>query len=751
MGRARPAMPPVGRDPALDLVRGVALGRVVLWHAFGAAWLTWVVAAVPSMFFVSGSLLAASFARRPWPAVLRARLRRLLVPFWGYAAAVVAVVAVVAATTGRAGWSTRALTPWVVPWTDPSTPAWTDGWGASHLWYLRALLWVLLLSPVAWWAWTRWRLVVPVALSIAVVTVHFASETTAQRSVWWWRLGDLALYGLFVVAGFAHRDGRFRAVGAARLAAIGAGFAAATVALVTIEGPPPDWVVNDSHLVHLLVGAAWLCWFGAAAGWLRSLASGRAAGAVRWASSRSLTIYLWHPLAIVAAYWLFSRLGRRIAGLPGTVGLLAAVVLGIAVIVALAGPLEDLAARRHRTRTTHPTRRSTWVLTLRVLVATAAVTVAVAVSPRTGSGSSAVDLPVAPSRAPMPLEFVEVGRSGARTTGQDLHWSVLTPSGFLATEPPPRVDEPADPAVRQLLDDFVTSTSATVVDVAVISSGTRWVSAAAEDGSADPDEVFRAHSATKLLTAMLVYMAVDEGRIDLDAPIGDLQSVALGPFADVTPRELLAHRTGLRDYKDVVDEETLASQPDIADVVRRTVLAGPLFEPGTAMGYSSTNSLVLGLLLEQRYGVPYETLADERVLTPLGLDSSYVDRAGGRGLSASGGLVTTVSDLALLTDAWFGGLASRDDGLLDAIVESVGEQGVGDGVMAYCPCTTDGTERWVRWYGYHGAMVQTMHQLSPGLTIVVRTDWGLQGADGIGAQVTALAGAIADLWHVTPA
>src|SRR5918912_513496 len=84
------------RDPALDLLRGVALVRVVLWHTFAKTWMT-VFAAIPLMFFVAGTLLAASGERRRQRDVVGRRMRRLLLPLWAYGL-VVAVATAVRAT-----------------------------------------------------------------------------------------------------------------------------------------------------------------------------------------------------------------------------------------------------------------------------------------------------------------------------------------------------------------------------------------------------------------------------------------------------------------------------------------------------------------------------------------------------------------------------------------------------------------------------------------------------------------------------
>lgn len=69
------AVASVGRDPALDLLRSIALARVVLWHTFAATWMTFF-AAIPVLFFVAGALLAVSRDGRSYPSVVRGQGRR---------------------------------------------------------------------------------------------------------------------------------------------------------------------------------------------------------------------------------------------------------------------------------------------------------------------------------------------------------------------------------------------------------------------------------------------------------------------------------------------------------------------------------------------------------------------------------------------------------------------------------------------------------------------------------------------------
>ena len=138
------------RDGFLDVVRSLSILRVVLWHTFGAAWITYFVSAVPAMFFVTGSLLARSFDRRGAKATLIDRGRRLLVPLWLFTATSWFVMAI----ANRLSPSPKTALPWaqllwwILPLDDPRGSLWEAGWLSSPLWYLRAMTWLLLVAPL---------------------------------------------------------------------------------------------------------------------------------------------------------------------------------------------------------------------------------------------------------------------------------------------------------------------------------------------------------------------------------------------------------------------------------------------------------------------------------------------------------------------------------------------------------------------------------------------------------------------------
>ena len=127
---ARPSMASPARDLFLDTVRAVAVSRVVTWHAYGWAPITWLVSAVPAMVFVSGHLFAKSASHRPVRAVVRDRLRRLLVPYWAFAVAawVIMIGARVVARTPETELPWRSIPAWILPLNNPRGSIWEGGW-----------------------------------------------------------------------------------------------------------------------------------------------------------------------------------------------------------------------------------------------------------------------------------------------------------------------------------------------------------------------------------------------------------------------------------------------------------------------------------------------------------------------------------------------------------------------------------------------------------------------------------------------
>ncbi|MFJ9105107.1 acyltransferase [Streptomyces sp. NPDC102405] len=360
-----------GRDRYLDLLRSLALVRVVLYHLFGWAWLTVLFPSMGVMFALAGSLMARSL-NRPTLSVIRSRIRRLLPPLWAFSAVVLPLMFVggwkLSEDPDHSGtWGLLEMVNYVIPIGAPPYPwevgfpkdllesTWADQ-AVGPLWYLRAYLWFVLASPLLLWAFRRvpWAtLLAPLALTAVVGTGLVTIPGELGNAV-----TDFAVYGSCWVLGFAHHEGVLAKV--PRYLAVSGSVMVMAFALWWTSGHlgPEGWDLNDIPLAQ----AAWS--FGFVVILLQYSPSwqelpGRLA---RWdklvtlSNNRAVTIYLWHNLLIMAtvpiidlAYRLpFMQSDRAVAALDATDMLwmffLVWPLIGLAILAF--GWIEDLAAKR---------------------------------------------------------------------------------------------------------------------------------------------------------------------------------------------------------------------------------------------------------------------------------------------------------------------------------------------------------------------------------------------------------------------
>jgi len=681
---AGPTEPVVlSRDPALDLVRAVALVRVVLWHMFAATWMT-VFAAIPLMFFVSGSLLVHADKPQPYWRLLKRRGKRLLIPLWAYGAAVLGATLLHADTfdwprTASDLW--RAFS-WIVPVVDPADSQWHGGWLANHLWYLRAYLWILVLSPVL--AVLARRLAVAVPLFVlAIVQLEVASyfelpivgEGSSRVLI-----GDVVTYGFFVVLGMAYRLRRREPKPAGML--VGAAVtAAAAIAFATKIGLP-EGGINASYIAIALTGVTWVLLAGASARPLRTLATVPAVNRFsRLMTRRAVTIYLWHPAAIVVAYSLVrpDTAARPLA--------LATWTIVIAVIAAFgAGWVEDVTAGRAARRRVHVRLPE---LRLTALVASAAAVLAFAVPALVVEPNPAAAAAAANSAS---------SQAGPRAMPPPSYRDALANSAFSqkALDPSKRVElrggKLPNKRLQKALEQWMASPDARGIQsvaAAVTVNGKTWTGEAHQSKKkpATHDESrYEVYSLTKTFTAALVLREAEAGRIKLDAPVPRLKGISRpARAADITWRQLLQHKSGLVDFTEVPGYRADRPLP-AAQAVSMALRTPLLHKPGTAVHYSNANYLYLGLLLEQLTKRPYADQVRDLV-QPLGLKRTAVDapgRPGWPGLS-SGGVRSTVGDMARWGEALFtpGRVVSAESVRL---MKTLDEHNVGLGTWPLCPC-----------------------------------------------------------------
>ncbi|HEY8283185.1 MAG TPA: serine hydrolase domain-containing protein [Chloroflexota bacterium] len=138
------------------------------------------------------------------------------------------------------------------------------------------------------------------------------------------------------------------------------------------------------------------------------------------------------------------------------------------------------------------------------------------------------------------------------------------------------------------------------------------------------DTLFQIGSTSKTVCATVAMRLVEQGTLDLDTPIRAYlpgltladQSVA----ANVTLRHLFNHTGGWEgDYF----ESTGAGDDALEKMTARLVGLAQLTPLGEVFSYNNAGFYLAGRVIETATGKPYETVARELVLEPLGMSRSF--------------------------------------------------------------------------------------------------------------------------------
>jgi CubicO group peptidase (beta-lactamase class C family) len=192
-------------------------------------------------------------------------------------------------------------------------------------------------------------------------------------------------------------------------------------------------------------------------------------------------------------------------------------------------------------------------------------------------------------------------------------------------------------------------------------------------------------SLTKVIAAGAALRMVDQGVLDLEAPVSRYVPEFSGGLRDsVSVKMLLLHTSGLPPFLPLYRSAT--SRTDALAQVTAAKLQQP---PGRSPVYSDLNGILLGLVLESAAGMPLDSVLTQQVFDPLGMSatmfqppSSLVARIAPSsflkgtviagvpndqnaqmlgGVSGHAGLFATARDLARYAQTWLR-LGTLDDG-----------------------------------------------------------------------------------------
>jgi CubicO group peptidase (beta-lactamase class C family) len=191
------------------------------------------------------------------------------------------------------------------------------------------------------------------------------------------------------------------------------------------------------------------------------------------------------------------------------------------------------------------------------------------------------------------------------------------------------------------------------------------------DQHVDSQSLYRVASITKTFTTLAILYQAKAGNLSLDDPVTKYipefnSSDYTLPWKDITIRSMASQLSGIprefgqSDLLNLADDALKLGLPPVSkrhlpscdeyvrpphlpaaetrlmrsvqtnykrpcsrsDMLERLKSAEPLFAPNQKSTYSNVNFDLLGLVIEQVTGVPYEEYIEETILKPLGMNSS---------------------------------------------------------------------------------------------------------------------------------
>lgn len=140
-----------------------------------------------------------------------------------------------------------------------------------------------------------------------------------------------------------------------------------------------------------------------------------------------------------------------------------------------------------------------------------------------------------------------------------------------------------------------------------------------------PNTVFRLGSITKQFTAVAILQLEEQGKLHVHDPISKyLPDYPRGD--EITIHHLLTHTSGIPSITNFPNLAEIQRHPSTPKKVMAYFQDLPLeFEPGTDCKYSDSGYIVLGSIVEEASGVPYEKYLQDHFFSPLEMKATYFD------------------------------------------------------------------------------------------------------------------------------
>ncbi|GAB3955032.1 hypothetical protein GCM10028805_41450 [Spirosoma harenae] len=201
-------------------------------------------------------------------------------------------------------------------------------------------------------------------------------------------------------------------------------------------------------------------------------------------------------------------------------------------------------------------------------------------------------------------------------------WLILLINSFSYSQ-----SKPASRAIDEFLQKQMQERRITGLQLAIVQHGKIVLSksygmANVQDNIPVTNQsVFPIYSCTKAFTGVAIMQLVEDGKIDLAAPVSQYLDGLPASWQPVTIRQLLTHISGLPDINRVLNANTYGLEGiGSEEAAWAKVQTMPMdFPTGEQFSYNQTNYVLLGKIIDKFTGKPFAQVYKERQFDVVGM------------------------------------------------------------------------------------------------------------------------------------
>jgi len=213
---------------------------------------------------------------------------------------------------------------------------------------------------------------------------------------------------------------------------------------------------------------------------------------------------------------------------------------------------------------------------------------------------------------------------------------IMACTSYPTTSPTPAIESELTltQKLKNTLDDSLNNSSVQGVSSAIIMPneqiwlGVSGMSDPTIEEQITPEMLFDIGSTGKNYLAALILQLVEEGRLTLEDPLRKWLTDYPNVDNNITVHQLLNHTSGIYDFvkhsRSPWQMAYKSTKMWTQEQILTDLVDKPYFSPGNGWHYSSTNYILLRMIVEKATGLKVSEEIKNRLLTPLNLDDTII-------------------------------------------------------------------------------------------------------------------------------